>query len=158
MRRLGAVEFRPRRAPGLFRDGRAPEGGQRQFATILPRASPAVGERRIELRRGRKSVSVGLLPVAECNDPEVVRAICLDKGGLAALPRFLVAPDLAAGRLETVLPGWRRRRRRSSSSIPPRPRRLCASRPSWIFCSRRWARRSRGRRDRARRGGDGGEN
>ena len=106
VRRLGAVDYALVAAPGLFRDGRAPERPEAIRDHPFLALRPPVGERRIELRRGRESVSVGLLPVAECNDPEVVRAICLDKGGLAALPRFLVAPDLAAGRLETVLPGW----------------------------------------------------
>jgi DNA-binding transcriptional LysR family regulator len=42
-----------------------------------------------------------------CNHVEVVREAALAGAGLALLPRFLVAADLAAGRLVQVLPGAR---------------------------------------------------
>ncbi len=42
-----------------------------------------------------------------CNHVEIVRDAALAGIGLALLPRFLVADDLAAGRLVQVLPGAR---------------------------------------------------
>ena len=58
------------------------------------------------MQRGRETVSVAIVPVVECNDPDVVLAVCRDGGGFAALPRFLVAEDLRTGALNVTLPGW----------------------------------------------------
>jgi DNA-binding transcriptional LysR family regulator len=106
VRRLGAIDFCLVASPHYFRKGRAPKVPEdiRDYAFVALR--PPVGERRIELRRGRQTTSVGLLPVAECNDPDVVLTICRDGGGIAALPRFLVAEDLRSGALQIVLAGW----------------------------------------------------
>jgi DNA-binding transcriptional LysR family regulator len=40
------------------------------------------------------------------NNSEALRAAVLEGVGLALLPDFLVAEDLRAGRLESVLPRW----------------------------------------------------
>ena len=106
VRRLGAIDFCLVAAPDCFRKRRVPKVPEdiRDHAFVALR--PPVGERRIELHRDREAISVGLLPAAECNDPDVVLAICRDGGGIAALPRFLVVEDLRSGVLQLVLPGW----------------------------------------------------
>lgn len=40
-----------------------------------------------------------------CNNGDILRAAALAGQGIALLPTFLVGPDIAAGRLRTVLPG-----------------------------------------------------
>lgn len=106
VRRLGAIEFCLVASPLYFRKRKTPKAPDdiRDHAFVALR--PPVSERRIELRRGRETASVGLHPVVESNDPDVVQAVCRDEGGVAALPRFLVADDLRSGRLQLVLPGW----------------------------------------------------
>ena len=106
VRRLGAIDFCLVASPAYFRRRRPPRTPEEVRDHAFAALRPPVGERRIELQRGRETVSVGLVPVVECNDPDVVLAVCRDAGGIAALPRFLVAEDLRAGALKLVLPGW----------------------------------------------------
>lgn len=59
------------------------------------------------LRRGSTTVEVATAPRIETNEPEVALAAALAGLGFASLPELLACEHVAAGRLRTVLPGWR---------------------------------------------------
>ncbi|MBL8359076.1 MAG: LysR family transcriptional regulator [Rubrivivax sp.] len=60
----------------------------------------------LPLRRGADERRVHFAPTMLCNDGDAIR-IALRRGlGLAVAPSFLVAPDLADGTVEPLLPGW----------------------------------------------------
>jgi len=58
------------------------------------------------LEKNGKQTRVKLRAVLMSNDGEALRATALADAGLSVAPSFLVADDLAAGRLERVLPEW----------------------------------------------------
>ncbi|RPE80164.1 LysR family transcriptional regulator [Vulcaniibacterium tengchongense] len=59
-----------------------------------------------QFRRGEETVRVALATRMEANSSLALRAAMLAGGGLARVPEFVVADDVAAGRLEIVLPDW----------------------------------------------------
>lgn len=60
-----------------------------------------------QFTRGDDTVRVALPMRMEANSSLALRAVMLAGGGLARVPEFVVADDIAAGRLEVVLPDWR---------------------------------------------------
>ncbi len=60
----------------------------------------------LTLSRGRRDVKVALNAVITSNSGEVLRAVAVEGAGVVAAPSFLVAADLAAGRLVRVLEAW----------------------------------------------------
>jgi LysR family transcriptional regulator, regulator for bpeEF and oprC len=58
------------------------------------------------LMQGLRSVTVEVAPVISVSSMVAVREAALAGGGIAYLPRFLVAEDLSAGRLVPVMPDW----------------------------------------------------
>lgn len=61
---------------------------------------------RITLVRNGRTIPVGLKPVLLFDGVTAAREAALAGAGVAMQPRWLVRQDLAAGRLERVLPGW----------------------------------------------------
>ncbi|MEO8298704.1 MAG: LysR family transcriptional regulator [Burkholderiales bacterium] len=55
---------------------------------------------------GASAVEVEVRPVLACNQPDTLLRAALDGVGVAAAAVGLVAPYLAEGTLQTVLPGW----------------------------------------------------
>lgn len=58
------------------------------------------------LHRASRAASVEVQPVLRSNHALALREPCREGVGIALLPHFAVAADLAAGRLLPVLPGW----------------------------------------------------
>jgi len=55
---------------------------------------------------GQEPIDVRFRPTMSTNTASALRSAALAGGGLAILPDFVVADDLAAGRLVRVLPAW----------------------------------------------------
>ena len=106
VRRLGRLEFCLAAAPAYLKKRPAlkspSELGAHDFIALRPPLAAA----RIELHRGRESVSEAVFPAFETDDPDAALAIVCAGGGVAALPRFLVADEIRSGALRVVLPGW----------------------------------------------------
>lgn len=66
------------------------------------------------------SVAVALQPRALIGDMVALRTLLLRHGGVAQLPDYLVRADLAAGRLERVLPAWNARPSIATILLPAR--------------------------------------
>jgi DNA-binding transcriptional LysR family regulator len=61
---------------------------------------------RWHLLAGKEAISVPITAALCSNNGEVLRASALAGNGITNLPTFLVGPDIAAGRLVEVLPGY----------------------------------------------------
>jgi DNA-binding transcriptional LysR family regulator len=61
---------------------------------------------RWQLRHGSGTVTVAFQAALCSNNGEALRAAAIAGNGIALLPTFLVGPDIAAGRLATVLAGY----------------------------------------------------
>ena len=59
------------------------------------------------LRKGRLSRQVSLTPILLSNSGDALRRALVEGVGLHMAPTFVVAEDVAAGRIERVLPEWR---------------------------------------------------
>ncbi|HET9621583.1 MAG TPA: LysR family transcriptional regulator [Kofleriaceae bacterium] len=88
-------------------------GAPRTPAQLAPRAcltqvTPAGTTVRWQLDPDDGGASATLVPDGSLrsNAPAALRALAIDGGGVAYLPDWLVADDLAAGRLRRVLPAW----------------------------------------------------
>jgi DNA-binding transcriptional LysR family regulator len=61
---------------------------------------------RWQLRHGTETITAPFQAALCSNNGEVLRAAALAGNGIALLPTFLVGPDIAAGRLQVVLPDY----------------------------------------------------
>jgi DNA-binding transcriptional LysR family regulator len=84
---------------------REPEGLARH--ECLTQVTPAGTTVRWALRRRGEERTVEVRGRLRTNAPSALRTLALDGAGVAYLPEWLVADDLAAGRLRRVLPAWR---------------------------------------------------
>ena len=104
--RLGQVNYCIVASP-TYLDGRSPIAqpddlsGQEMIALRPPWV-----DHRLDLVNGPITRSIRSLPTLDVNDPESVRLAALAGGGIAALPTFLIADDVAQGRLTRILPDW----------------------------------------------------
>jgi DNA-binding transcriptional LysR family regulator len=64
-------------------------------------------DQRLQLTGPEGLVSLQIHSLIAANDPKTIAAIVTAGGGIAVLPRFLVAESLADGRLEIILPQYR---------------------------------------------------
>jgi len=60
-----------------------------------------------QLSCGEETVRIALATRMEANSSRALHAVMLAGGGIARIPEFVVADDIAAGRLEVVLPEWK---------------------------------------------------
>lgn len=60
-----------------------------------------------QLSRDDETVRVALNTRMEANSSLALHAVMLAGGGIARVPEFVVADDIAAGRLEVLLPEWK---------------------------------------------------
>ena len=115
----GSGRFEPDRAAGW-----RPRRSRARRRPGLPRAAPASRRRPTDLRdhrclayghtatvhrwhahAGRRGGDGRTITSALCsNNGDVLRAAALAGNGIANLPTFLVGPDIAAGKLQVVLP------------------------------------------------------
>lgn len=89
---------------------RAPAQLARQACLVQVTAAGQIV--RWRLCRGDADETVEVRATVRSNAPVALRALAVDGAGIAYLPDWLVADDLAVGRLHRVLPGW------ASPSIP----------------------------------------
>jgi DNA-binding transcriptional LysR family regulator len=68
--------------------------------------TPAGTTFRWHLRRGDDDQTIDVRGPLRSNAPVALRSLAVDGGGLAYLPDWVVAPELASGRLRRVLPEW----------------------------------------------------
>jgi DNA-binding transcriptional LysR family regulator len=66
----------------------------------------ASGSQRWHLRHGTEFDAVPIHACLCSNNGDILRAAALHGNGITMLPTFIVGPDLAAGRLSIVLPGF----------------------------------------------------
>ncbi len=94
-------------APRWVRKHGAPrEPSQLARQPCLVQVTPAGATVRWRLCRGDHDETVEVRGHVRSNAPIALRDLALDGAGIAYLPDWLVAADLAAGRLQRVLPGW----------------------------------------------------
>ena len=60
-----------------------------------------------ELKHGEETMRLALTTRLEANSSIALRAAAVSGAGLARIPEFSIANDIASGRLEVVLPEWR---------------------------------------------------
>jgi DNA-binding transcriptional LysR family regulator len=71
-------------------------------------------------REGAPTESVAIVPRVLIGDMVALRSLILLQGGVAQLPDYLCRADLAAGRLERVLPAWNGRDSIATLLLPAR--------------------------------------
>lgn len=99
--RLGEIDYVLVASPGYLSSTAKIEEPIDLSHTNFVELRPPAADNRIELHREGKAQTVRLVPNIEVNDPEAAKAIVLAGGGVAALPSFLVADDIAAKRLSS---------------------------------------------------------
>jgi DNA-binding transcriptional LysR family regulator len=94
-------------APRWVRKHGAPrEPSQLARHPCLVQVTPAGAIVRWRLCQGDDDETIEVRGHVRSNAPIALRDLALDGAGIAYLPDWLVAADLAAGRLQRVLPGW----------------------------------------------------
>lgn len=106
-RRLCAVPRVLCASPGyLARRGAPAEAEDLREHDCLHYGYLASGGEWLLARSGEPPVAVAVRGRLCSNNADALQRLALDDGGIALLPRFVVGPDLAAGRLVEVLAGW----------------------------------------------------
>jgi len=94
-------------APRFLRKHGTPrEPSQLARHACLVQVTPAGAIVRWQLCRGSETEIVEVRGHVRSNAPIALRDLAVDGGGIAYVPDLLVEADLAAGRLQRVLPGW----------------------------------------------------
>lgn len=94
-------------APRWLRKHGAPRApGELAARWCLVQVTPAGATIRWHLQRGAEDETIMPDGPFRSNAPAALRQLALDGAGVAYLPDWLVAEDLAAGRLQRVLPRW----------------------------------------------------
>jgi DNA-binding transcriptional LysR family regulator len=75
-------------------------------ATCLVQVTPAGTLVRWALQRGEARATIEIRGNIRCNAPMALRDLAMAGAGIAYVPDWLVAQDLAQGRLRRVLPQW----------------------------------------------------
>jgi DNA-binding transcriptional LysR family regulator len=101
-----AVRFVVVGAPGLFRRGKPEHPADVATFPCICMREPSGAPSRWELARGRKRTSIEVTGPLTLNAPTLIRKAALEGVGLAYLAEWLVADDIAAGRLVRVLDDW----------------------------------------------------
>jgi DNA-binding transcriptional LysR family regulator len=90
----------------LRKHGTPREPAQLARHACLVQVTPAGATVRWDLRRGDDAQTIDVRGPLRSNAPVALRALAVDGAGLAYLPDWVVAPELARGRLRRVLPEW----------------------------------------------------
>ena len=90
----------------LERNGRPAHPSELHAHTCLHYSLTPLG-RSWELIQGSERIRLALATRLEANSSLALRAAALAGAGLLRIPAFAVADDIAAGRLEVVLPAWK---------------------------------------------------
>jgi DNA-binding transcriptional LysR family regulator len=90
----------------LDRHGRPTHPGELHTHACLHYSLTPLG-RSWELKQGSEQVRIALMARMEANSSLALREATLAGTGLARIPEFAVADDIASGRLEVVLPDWK---------------------------------------------------
>lgn len=105
-RRLAVIEPKLYASPNhLERHGAPADPDALADHPLLDVARPQ-GLRRWAMRDPSGERVVEVSPVLVVNDPGALRDVVLADAGIAWLPPFVAADDVAQGRLRAVLPGW----------------------------------------------------
>ena len=62
--------------------------------------------RELSFTRGGENVVVGVKPLVESNDGQILRVAALENMGILVQPKYIIYDDLKAGRLVPVLDDW----------------------------------------------------
>lgn len=106
VRRLGQIDFWLVATPRYLKGRRPIEEPVDLSKHDLIELRPPASDNRLDLMRHRKVQSVRCVPIVEINDPDAVKTVVLADCGIGTLPTFLVAKDVAEGRLVRVLAEW----------------------------------------------------
>lgn len=106
-RKLGEIAFAMVASPGYLARAGMPEEPEDLAAHAILELGPAGKHNRLVLNGPDRAATVTFTPPIQIDDPEAVRLAALAGGGIAVLPRFLVADDVREGRLALLLDQWR---------------------------------------------------
>jgi len=90
----------------LRKHGTPREPDQLARHPCLVQVTPAGMTVRWQLCRDRDDLTIDVRGQVRSNAPVALRALAIDGAGLAYLPDWVVADDVASGRLRRVLPAW----------------------------------------------------
>jgi DNA-binding transcriptional LysR family regulator len=94
-------------APRWLRNHGVPrEPAQLAAHACLVQVTPAGVVVRWQMRHGADDQTIDVRGHLRSNAPLALRDLAIDGAGIAYLPDWLVAPDIARGRLRRVLPDW----------------------------------------------------
>ncbi len=106
-RKLGEIAFAMVASPGYLARAGLPEEPEDLAAHAILELGPAGKHNRLVLNGPDRAAAITYAPPIQIDDPEAVRLAALAGGGIAVLPRFLIAEDVRAGRLALLLDAWR---------------------------------------------------
>ena len=106
VRPLGQIDFMLVAAPVYLKGRKLPRTPLDLAQHDLIELRPPMRDHQLELFRDGKAHCVRCVPAFDIDDPDTAKVTCLAGGGIAMLPAFLIADDLAAKRLVRLLPAW----------------------------------------------------
>lgn len=104
--RIGAVKQKLFAAPSYLNANGRPKKAEDLAGHHLLAFSLADHASHWELSSGAKTVDVPIEPIAVMNNSLFLRDMLVSGQGIGALPSFIFEPEVEAGRLESVLPGF----------------------------------------------------
>jgi DNA-binding transcriptional LysR family regulator len=105
--KLGEIDFRIVAAPAYLERRGVPEVPEDLAKHEIIELGPPGKHSRLVLTGPDRTATVAFAPPIHIDDPEAVRIAAIAGGGMAILPRFLVAQDVRSGALRTILDDWR---------------------------------------------------
>lgn len=106
-RRIAPVRMRVCASPGYFRTHGVPQRpGDLAGHSALSYSYLSSGDNWAFKNGAGQEEVVRMQPCVHANNGDLLRLLALSDGGIIVQPAFIVAEDIAAGRLQQILPDW----------------------------------------------------